>query len=154
MKYLIEHLALASVFRFFETRAAKERLQWGRRLGRVWFRIDSRHRRLAIDNITRALGLSPSQAVATARENFENIGETLAEFSAFSRFDDLVGDVTFDGFANLERALEAGRGALVVSGHFGNWELIGGALSRKVPLTVVARPMKNPRTERLIMEGR
>jgi KDO2-lipid IV(A) lauroyltransferase len=154
VKYLSEYLALKALFSFFASRGKQERLDWGRRLGRAWFRIDGRHRSLAVDNISRALGLPLSKSLDVARANFEHIGETLAEFAAFTRFDEYVGEVSLDGLANLEKALEAGRGALLVSGHFGNWELIGGALSRKVPLSVVARPMKNPRTEALIRERR
>jgi lauroyl/myristoyl acyltransferase len=43
--------------------------------------------------------------------------------------------------ASLDRALERGRGAILVGGHFGNWELGGIALRllRTTPLTVVAK---------------
>lgn len=154
MKFYLEYLALRSIFGFFASRGPGKRLRSGRRLGRIWFGADRKHRELAVDNIMQGLGLDRKEAEDVARENFENIGETLAEFSAFKRFDELLERVSIDGLENLETALEAGRGALLVSGHFGNWELIGGALSRKVPLTVVARPMKNPRTEKLIRERR
>src|SRR5438552_627558 len=46
-------------------------------------------------------------------------------------------------FANV---LSGGRGAIVVGGHFGNWELGGVVLRRlrNVPLTVVGRPEPSP----------
>ncbi|MCG9896062.1 MAG: lysophospholipid acyltransferase family protein, partial [Fimbriimonadaceae bacterium] len=45
-----------------------------------------------------------------------------------------------EGFHHVEQALAQGRGALMITGHFGNWERISAWLShRGVPLSVVAR---------------
>lgn len=50
-----------------------------------------------------------------------------------------------EGLDALRDALEWGRGAIVVTGHFGNWEVGGAALTvRGVPLDVVAQRQRNP----------
>jgi len=49
------------------------------------------------------------------------------------------------GLEALRRALGAGRGAVIVTGHLGNWEVGGAALAcRGVPLDVVALRQGNP----------
>ena len=56
----------------------------------------------------------------------------------------------------LEQAMAEGRGAILLSGHFGNWE-IGGVLLRHLTpyaLSVVARPEASPAVDRLRREMR
>ncbi|NLI76984.1 MAG: lysophospholipid acyltransferase family protein [Candidatus Riflebacteria bacterium] len=49
--------------------------------------------------------------------------------------------VRLEGTAILERARQEGRGSIILSGHFGNWELTAYSLVRAgVPLHVIARP--------------
>ncbi len=53
--------------------------------------------------------------------------------------------VRVDGWEHLERAVADGRGAIVFTGHYGNWELVAlhqGA--RGIPMDVVGRPPGDP----------
>lgn len=55
----------------------------------------------------------------------------------------------------LRAAVEAGTGAIVATGHLGNWELAGAALAaRGIPLDAVALPQANPYFNRLINDAR
>lgn len=48
--------------------------------------------------------------------------------------------VTFSGLEHFDRAREAGRGAVLVTAHFGNWELMGAALGLAgYPLQMLVR---------------
>ena len=60
-----------------------------------------------------------------------------------------------DGWEHVEQALRAGKGALFVAGHIGNWE-VGGAYvaARGVPVDAVARHMANPRVDGYITRMR
>jgi KDO2-lipid IV(A) lauroyltransferase len=50
------------------------------------------------------------------------------------------------GLEELREALAEGRGAVLVTGHLGNWEIAGAALAvREVPLLAVAKGMANRR---------
>lgn len=68
---------------------------------------------------------------------------------------DTVARAPIAGFDGLVRALAAGRGALVVTGHLGNWEVGAAALAaRGIPLDVVARTQANPLFDRALRQAR
>jgi len=154
MKYRLESAVLKAVFAFFSSLEPERRLRWGRSVGRFWYALDRKHRLLAVENIVRGLGLERKEAEEVALRVFRNIAATLAEFSSFDAFEDLVKNVSVEGLSHLTEALKKGGGAFLVGGHYGNWELGAAALARSVPLTAVVRPMKNPLADRLINERR
>lgn len=60
-----------------------------------------------------------------------------------------------EGLEELRAAVEGGTGAVVVTGHFGNWEIGGAAVAaRGIPLDVVVQRQANPLFDRLINEAR
>jgi Kdo2-lipid IVA lauroyltransferase/acyltransferase len=62
--------------------------------------------------------------------------------------------VAFDGLEHLGAALRAGRGAILVGAHFGNFELMGAAASRVHPISFVVQKLNNPGVEALIAARR
>lgn len=59
------------------------------------------------------------------------------------------------GLEPVRRAVESGRGAVVVTGHLGNWEIGGAALAaRGVPVTAVALRQGNPLFDRDLVAAR
>ncbi len=145
LKHRIEHAIVSSLLRSVAERPLDEALERGARLGRIWHALDRRHRRLATRNIGLGLGLDPQASARVARAAFENIGRTLAEFSlSGSRSDELLQRVDLEGAGHLHAALARGRGAFILGGHCGNWELLAARISREVTVTGLARPMANP----------
>ena len=62
---------------------------------------------------------------------------------------------TVSGLDSLKAALEAGRGAIVITGHLGNWEIGGASLAaRGVPVDAVVFPQKNPLFDRHLTRAR
>jgi KDO2-lipid IV(A) lauroyltransferase len=60
-----------------------------------------------------------------------------------------------EGIEQLERALAAARGAVVVTGHLGNWEIGAAALvARGIPIDGIAQMQRNPLVNRAILEAR
>jgi KDO2-lipid IV(A) lauroyltransferase len=55
----------------------------------------------------------------------------------------IEGLVTVEGWENLTNAIRLGKGILLFSAHFGNWELGSLIISRAVKLNVVARALDN-----------
>ncbi len=123
----------------------------GRRLGAVIHLLDRRHRSVAEKNLERAF---PNRSAAwhrdTARAAFEQMGRTITEllWSPALKSVPLESAVSHSGLEHLEGALRNNRGALIVSAHFGNWELMALALGRLgVPLTAIARPLDDAALE-------
>ncbi len=65
-------------------------------------------------------------------------------------------DLNQESAAIFARVLGQGRGALLVTGHFGNWEIGGILMGRvlKLPLTIVAMPEADPDVRRMRNETR
>jgi len=151
LKHRVEYAAVRRLVRSFAARPLDEALERGARLGRLWYALDRGHRRLATRNIGLGLGLDPPAAAGVARACFENIGRTVAEFAlAGTRIDELLARFDLEGTEHLRAALAQGRGAFILAGHCGNWELLAARISREIPVTGLARAMANPLVNELI----
>jgi KDO2-lipid IV(A) lauroyltransferase len=124
----------------------------GRKFGAIYYRLSSFRRRVAETNLELA-GLSPS----LVRSTFENVGLTIAEFARFRRLDRRFFESRFEGkdVEHLREAAKGGKGVVLVTGHFGNWELIGAYIRQSgFPLDVVVKEQRNPFVDRWIDKNR
>jgi KDO2-lipid IV(A) lauroyltransferase len=100
-------------------------------LGLVWFKIDSRHRDIALKNISIAYAseLSPAQVVGLGKKVFQNTVHMIFDIAWAFRMDqeELLKYYTIKGYDNLKTALKQGKGVLLLTGHMGNFELLVGA---------------------------
>ena len=101
----------------------------GRMVGGLVYRLDARHRRVVVDNLTRCFGTekTPEEIAAIARENLCRIGENFlsaVKTSAMSAAE-LKPHVTFAGLEQLPQKQGDAplRNVVVAIGHFGNFEL-------------------------------
>jgi KDO2-lipid IV(A) lauroyltransferase len=88
---------------------------------------------------------------------FRATGRNLVDLLRLPRTDprELAAIVRFEGLHHLDAALDRGRGVVALSAHLGNWELLGAALTaRGVPVTVVAQPLFDARSDRLLNRWR
>lgn len=134
------------------------RARFGGSLGRLWHALDVRHRRIALQN---AGGAFPEWSAAEVRRlvraNFEHLGTTAAEFLGLesARPEELEARVRFEGVEHLEAARSLGKGAFLLTGHVGNWELAGAAMgARGYPFAAVGKRLGNPRVDRRVIELR
>jgi len=117
-------------------------------LGSLAYAVDSRHRRVAITQLQAAFPRkTPAECRAIARATFRHFGALLIAVLRFSTLtpERMRARVEFDGDDRVRTALAAGKGAIIVTGHFGFWEL-GGLAHPLVlpPFWVLARPLDNP----------
>jgi KDO2-lipid IV(A) lauroyltransferase len=101
----------------------------GAGVGALAWRLLGRRRRIAIENIERALGETPSASEALARAAFIQLGRTFVEFLALPAHsrESLLRRIEFTGWEPILETARAGKGAIMVTAHFGNWELLGAA---------------------------
>src|SRR6185503_19032808 len=103
----------------------------GAAVGLFAHRLLARRRRIAEENIARALG-DPSPR-ALARRAFEQLGRSFLEFLALPAQspESLLGRIVFEGFEPAFERARRGQGAIMITAHFGNWELLGAAVAVK-----------------------
>jgi KDO2-lipid IV(A) lauroyltransferase len=97
----------------------------GRKLGRMLFRLSPKHRNRALSNLELAYPDMPdSERRALAQRVFEHFGMVATDFMRTSgRTDEEVAaNMEVEGREIVDQVLEQGKGMLVVSAHFGNWE--------------------------------
>ena len=121
----------------------------GRGLGRLGFYLDKKHREIVLNNLKTAFGQekSPDEINLIAKKVFENLGMNLMEFFRLPwlKIEDLEGYVEPEGFENLRKAYEKGKGVIILTGHFGNWEMVGVFYALMgYPFDVVVRDLDNP----------
>ncbi|MBI4539836.1 MAG: lysophospholipid acyltransferase family protein [Gemmatimonadetes bacterium] len=132
-------------------------LRFGELLGEAAYR-PVRIRRAEVERHLRAA--FPERPVAwrrqVARDCYRHLGRegvTVLRLTGIGA--EVLARAPIAGFESLERALRAGRGALVVTGHLGNWEIGAAALAAHgVPLDVVARRQANPLFDRALRQAR
>jgi Kdo2-lipid IVA lauroyltransferase/acyltransferase len=76
----------------------------------------------------------------TAQHCFIHLGKSLFEAMLISPRR-LAAVIDTTGSENLRSALSLGKGVIFVTGHIGNWEILGGAVAAMHDLSVVAAPI-------------
>ena len=127
----------------------------GERLGGVVRRLGLR-RRVAEENLALAFPQwSAIERQRMLREHYRELGRVVAEYAQLDRLARApLGEVIVEA-RGLERIEPLrGRGAILLSGHYSNFELMGATVARLNPVDFLVKPLSNPGVERLIARRR
>ena len=108
-------------------------LALGSFLGWLVFDILRMRRKVTLINLKNSLGKNKEGLAGIGRKAYQNMGKSMVEYSLFPSLnkEKIMRMVEFEGTENFDEALRKGKGAVLVTGHFGSWELMGAALSQK-----------------------
>jgi KDO2-lipid IV(A) lauroyltransferase len=128
----------------------------GHGLGRLLHALKFR-RRIVSTNLQLALGneLTPAEIEALVKKIYLNLGitflEILRNFTLTTAQMKREFHMSPEDRARVDAVLKEGRGALFISIHMANWELVGmGAAAHGYPVSVIAKKMNNPLSQWLI----
>jgi KDO2-lipid IV(A) lauroyltransferase len=126
----------------------------GGALGFVSYYLLRRERKRALTHLAIAFGeKSPSWIRRTARRSFVHLGKALLEVMLIDPVR-LPRIVEVRGMENLRKAISRGKGIIFVTGHIGNWELMGHTVAAVHPLSVIAAPIEPEQVNDMIVELR
>ncbi|MCO5298141.1 MAG: lysophospholipid acyltransferase family protein [Fimbriimonadaceae bacterium] len=131
----------------------------GERLGRFFFRTFGKFRERARSNLALALPeLDEAERERIAREVFLHFGRVIADFlrtKGRSQQEVMDGYVEIVGMEHLDAASALGKGVVIITGHFGNWERAAAYFSAiGTPLHVVARDADDEQLNAMVGELR
>lgn len=131
----------------------------GEKLGALGYRPLGIRKRVVEKQIAAAFpDLDHDAVVKLARESYEHLGRTFIETALMDSLGkqgvlDLVESV--EGWEVVDEVMARGSGAVMVTGHIGNWELAGGYVAaRGIPLDAIVRGMANPLFDTYVNDAR
>lgn len=133
--------------------------QWGRRIGQFVHRASTKHRERAATNIAAAYPqLNESQVRELTARSFEHFGRLLMEVCLTPRLfhpGNWSRQVQFGELAQVPKWLNAGKPAIMLTGHLGNWEVLGYVMAvLGYRVHAVARPIDNPKVNDWLLDIR
>ena len=151
VEYLL-FVLLGTVIRFLPLRLAQ---RFGEKLGTLVYHAISGRRAVALDNLRRAFPEKSQREIhAIAKGAFRNFAITMVELLWFPRLTREVVNklVRFKNIDIMMDAYKRGKGLIMMSGHFANWELIALSvpLQSNLPLTGIVKPLHNRRIDELV----
>jgi len=113
-------------------------------LGLLWYYIIPIRKKVVLSQMKKALGdvYSPGELNRMARALFINLACNTIEFMRFDPRSpqDALKRIENTGLENHTKAAADGRGVLVLTAHFGNWDLLACAQALwGIPLTIVSK---------------
>lgn len=123
--------------------------KFGERLGSLGYRPLGIRKHVVERQIAAAFPhLSPEAVASLSRESYRHLGRSFIETALLASLgadglQKLVENV--EGWEEIDEVMARGKGAVLVTGHIGNWELAGAYVAaRGVPLDAIVRGMANP----------
>ncbi len=124
-------------------------LRTARGVGSLIWKLDAKHRRRAMENLRASFPeKNDAELAAIARRSMQHFIELVMDVFFTPRLihvETWHRYVHLGGLAETLRCLLRGRGAIMLTGHYGNWEVLGYTLATLGFETYsVARPIDNP----------
>jgi KDO2-lipid IV(A) lauroyltransferase len=161
LKHWLEYQGVLFLFFLAQTLPLAMVLVLGRMLGKFTFSILRIRRRVALENLAQAF---PEKTAAElkriARRSYENFGTMMLEYLRLPKLSaaELRQRIRFampQERNPYEQALALGKGAICMTGHFGNWEYMGALLATlNYPMVYLYQEQNNPHVDALIHDTR
>lgn len=132
---------------------------FSRVLGAIfWIILSKKRKRIATENISATLDMSKQESWEIARKSVSRFGKMFTDMLRYPSFSkcNISQILRIHGAENIDDAIALGNGVVMVTGHYGNWEMLGTGLAfYGYPMVAVARKQnQNSGFERFLSEYR
>lgn len=156
----IEYTFFSSFFSLFRLLPFPAAFRIGEAVGWLVYMLDRPHRRVGLLNLALAFpDRSRDEHRKILRKSLLNLGRLIAEFCHMHTLtkENIHERVHFADFAQWQEFVTKFRdtGALILTGHFGNWELLAHAHAcYGFPVHIIHRRLRNPLVDEVISQER
>ncbi len=153
----LQYLALRIVNMLMHCWPIEANLKTAQLLGDLLYHVDRKHRRRALANLQRSFPQLPQRSLEQiARRSMRSLFMFFVELlftTRLIRIDTWARYVRLDGFHEiLEMLLRRRRGVILLTGHYGNFEITSYVLSTLgFATSAIARPLDNPYVNEWVM---
>ncbi|MGH8016568.1 MAG: lysophospholipid acyltransferase family protein, partial [Candidatus Zixiibacteriota bacterium] len=129
LKHYLEYAAASSIAAIARTLRPEAADRLGAFLGTVAFNLIKSRRQVSNDNIRGTIGqnLTDVEIEEITKSVFQNIGRTLTEIVRFQNLGQSgVLKILHGDPALIKKIYGEGKGGIILTAHYGNWELLGG----------------------------
>ncbi|MBI5805009.1 lysophospholipid acyltransferase family protein [candidate division TA06 bacterium] len=151
--YILQYWMLISLGWWVNYLSERDALHFGSSLGKLALGLGVR-RKIALDNLKQSF---PDNNTAENHRIifslYQNLGRNLVELLRFKKAScqDIENMVDLRDTEYFDRVLKNGRGGILVSSHYGNWELLAAAIACKgYPFSVVVYPQHNKYVDEML----
>lgn len=159
LRYTIETSIILMIGIVSAVLPRKIRTQFGKLLGLFMLILAPRRWQIALDNIANAFPeKSKKLQYKIAFQSFQNLGITFAELLVLGYLSDkqIKKYVRFDNLELIEEVYNRGKGVLLLSGHYGNWEYLAYSVYvyLHLPVLIIVKPQSNFILDKIINKYR
>lgn len=127
----------------------------GKIFGLVMMYVSSERKAITYENIKKSnLEYSDIEIKSIVKQSYQNLGITLVELLTIDTYDykSSKPKVNYSNIEIIKKAKDKGKGVILLSGHFGNWELLAYSASILLneALHIVIKYQMNPYTDKYL----
>jgi KDO2-lipid IV(A) lauroyltransferase len=151
----LEYFALAAMVQIVGRMSLGKATAVGKFLGTLVFSLTGFRKDVTMQNLQRAYPDKRSSELETiARDAYRNYGASIACLLWYARqsAERVQAAVQYVNPEVYRNALSAGRGVIVLSGHYGSWELLPPSICLRFgqPVLIIIQHQRNKRVDRMI----
>jgi len=159
LRFYLETLLVLSIGKYSSKLPPRKRLAFGRFLGKLLYILLPKRVKIAKENLKNSFPKKSRHWVKkTTRGVFENMGIVFAEILSLRWLDDeqIKDYIRFDNVDLIQKKFEQGKGVILLSAHYGNWEFLAYSVKAYLglPVQIIVKPLSNFILDRVINESR
>lgn len=153
VQHYIEYISLKMLISFLHLFSVNTAKKIGFILADIAFAVVPIRKKHIFDSLTKSFpGKSEQEIKKIAKDVYKQFVCTVVEIIFVSKMTDeqIKDSVNFQNIYLIEQSLKKGKGGVIMSAHFGNWEMLALSFGKRYPLSVIVAKQENPYFDNII----